>query len=97
MNTVYAVRALPVRDMEGAVIGWVRADVVADGTKPTDLVFLRDGSACGQAEAADRLAVDPSLLYPTRGEAVRDGLARLRAADAIERRRADSNERASRM
>ena len=65
----------------GAIIGWV-ADLLADGTKPTDLVFLRDGSACGQAEATERLALDPSLLYPTRDEAVRDGLARLRAADA---------------
>lgn len=89
MNTVYAVRALPVRDMKGAVIGWVRADVLADGTKPTDLVNLRDGSACGQADAAKRLALDPSLLYPTRDEAARDGLARLRAADAIDRPRAD--------
>jgi hypothetical protein len=88
MNTVYAVRALPVRDMKGAVIGWVRADLLADGTKPTDLVFLRDGSSCGQAEAAGRLALDPSLIYPTRDEAVRVGLARLRAADATDRRRA---------
>jgi hypothetical protein len=91
MNTVYAVRALPVRDMKGAVIGWVRADVLADGTKPMDLVFLRDGSACGQAEAAERLALDPGLLYRTRDEAVQDGLARLRSADAIDRRLADSN------
>ncbi len=82
MNTAYVVRALPVRDLKGAVIGWVRADVLANGTKPTDLVFLRDGSACGQADAARRLALDPSLLYLTRDEAVRDGLARLRAADA---------------
>ena len=74
----------------GAIIGWVRADLLADGTKPTDLVLLRDGSACGQAEAAERLALDPSLLYPTRDEAMRDGLARLRAADAIDRRRARS-------
>ena len=89
MNTVYAVRALPVRDVKGAVIGWVRADLLADGTKPTDLVFLRDGSACGQADAAERLALDSSLLYPTRHEAVREGLTRLRAADATDRRRAD--------
>jgi hypothetical protein len=93
MNTVYAVRALPVRDMKGAVIGWVRADVLADGTKPTDLVFLRDGSACGQADAAERLALDPSLLYPTRDAAVRAGLARLRAADATDRFRMDPKSR----
>lgn len=89
MNTVYAVRALPVRDVKGAVVGWVRADPLADGTKPTDLVFLRDGSASGQADAAERLTLDPGLLYSTRDEAVRAGLARLRAADATDRRRAD--------
>jgi hypothetical protein len=89
MNTFYAVRALPVRDIKGVVIGWVRADLLADGTSPMDLVFLRDGSACGQAVAAERLALDPSLLYATRDEAVREGLARLRAADATDRRRAD--------
>ena len=76
--------------MKGAVIGWVRGSLLANGTKPTNVVFLRDGSACGQAEAGERLALDPSLLYPTRDEAVRDGLARLRAADAIDRRRARS-------
>lgn len=43
MKTVYAVRAIPARNAEGAV----RADVLADGTDPTDVVF-RDGSACGQ-------------------------------------------------
>lgn len=85
MNTVYAVRTIPVRNVKGAVIGWVRADVLADGTKPTDLVFLHDGSSCGQADAAERLALDPSLLYPTRDEAVREGLARLRSADAMNR------------
>jgi hypothetical protein len=94
MNTVYAVRTLPVRDVKGAIIGWVRTDLFADGRKPTDPVLLRDGSSCGQEEAAKRLALDPSLLYPTRDEAVRDGLARLRTADAIDRCLADSNERA---
>lgn len=89
MNTVYAVRALPVCDVTGAVIGWVRGDLLADGTKPTDVVFLRDGSACGQTEAAERLALDPSLLYPTRDEAVRAGLAILRTVDAIDRNRPD--------
>jgi len=49
------------------------------------LVFLRDGSACGQADAAERVALDPSLLYMTRDEAEREGLARLRVADAINR------------
>lgn len=85
MKTVYAVRAIPVRDARGSVLGWVRADPFADGTNPTDMVILRDGSACGQAEAADRLSLDPGLLYPTRAEAVREGLARLREADARDR------------
>jgi hypothetical protein len=67
------------------------------GTQRSDLVFLRDGSACGQADPVERLAFDPGLLYPTRDEAVRDGLARLRAADAIDRRRADPTRRGSRM
>lgn len=89
MNTVYAVQTLPVRDAKRAVIGWVCADLSADGTQPTDLVFLRDGSACGQADAADRLARDPSLLYATRDEAVRAGFARLQAADSTDRRRLD--------
>jgi hypothetical protein len=82
MKTVYTVRAIPARDAFGAIIGWVRADAFAAGTSPTDTVVLRDGSACGQAEAALRTALDPSLLYPTREEAVKDGLARLREADA---------------
>lgn len=81
MKTVYAVRTIPVRDSEGAIAGWVRTDMFADGTKPTDLVVLRDGSAWSQAEAAQRIAMDPTLLYRTRDEAVKDGLARLRKAD----------------
>lgn len=60
-------------------------------------VLLGDGIACGQAEAAKRLELDPSLLLVTRDEAVRDGLARLRAADGIVRRLADSKESALRM
>lgn len=82
MKTIYAVRTLPVRDAKGAIVGWVRADMLADGTKPTDMVIFRDGSSCGQAEAAARLAANPGLLYPTREEAVWDGIARLRKADA---------------
>jgi hypothetical protein len=82
MKTVYVVRTIPVRDASGAVLGWVRADLLADGTKPTDMVILRDGSRIGQAEAAELVANDLGLLYVTRKEAVRDGLARLRAADA---------------
>ena len=54
----------------------------ADGTKSTDMVVLRDGSAVSQSEAAGRIVRDLTLLYPTREEAVRDGLAQLRAADA---------------
>jgi len=50
----------------------------ADGTNPTDLVILRDGSAFGQAEARERVSTDRSLLYSTREAAVKDRLARLR-------------------
>jgi hypothetical protein len=82
MKTVYVVRAAPVRDVGGAVVGWVRVDLLADGTKPTDTVYLRDGTACGQAEAIARVACDPGLLYPSEDEAVREGLAQLRAAHA---------------
>lgn len=82
MKYVYAVKTIPVRDMRGAVIGWVRVDLFADGTEPADMVFLRDGTACGQAEALKRVTRDPGLLYPTRVDAAREGLARLRDADA---------------
>jgi len=81
MKTVYIVRAIPVKDEGGIVRGWVRADLLADGTSPTDTVLLRDGSAWGQAEALERLTSDPGLLYETKAEAVRDGFARLREAD----------------
>lgn len=83
MTTMYAVRAVPVRGAGGDIVGWVRADLFADGTKPDDMVILRDGTACGQAEAMARAARDLGLLYPTEAEAVRDGIARLRAADAL--------------
>jgi hypothetical protein len=83
MKTVYAVRTLPVRDAGGVIRGWVRVDVLADETSSDSLVFLRDGTACGQAEAMRRIASDLGLLYPTRDEAVREGIARLRAADAM--------------
>jgi hypothetical protein len=82
MNTVHVVRAIPVRGDDGSVQGWVRADLLADGSSPTDQVFLRDGTACGQAQALERLARDPDLLFSTRDEAMRDGIARLRQADA---------------
>jgi hypothetical protein len=82
VNTVNAVRAIPVRADDGSVQGWVRADLLADGSSPTDRVFLRDGTACGQAEALGRLASDAGLLFRTRDEAVRDGLVRLSKADA---------------
>ena len=82
MKTLYVMRALPVRDADGTVAGWVRADPLRDGTKPTDMVFLRDGSACGQLDAMVRIARSPGLLYASDAEAVRDGLARLREADA---------------
>jgi hypothetical protein len=82
MKTVFVVRTLPVQDANGAILGWVRADMFADGTKPTDMIVLRDGSTLGQAQAAERIARDLGLLYATREEAVRDGLARLRVDDA---------------
>jgi hypothetical protein len=82
-----AVSTLPVRDTSGPIRGWVRSDPFADGSKPTDMVILRDGSAWGQEDAMEVITRDPTLLYPTRDEAVRDGLARLRQADAGGRRR----------
>jgi hypothetical protein len=81
MSTIYTVSTLPVRDSSGAIRGWVRCDPLADGSKPTDMVILRDGSAWGQEEALSVVNRDPSLLYATREEAARDGLARLRQAD----------------
>jgi len=45
-------------------------------------VYLRDGSAYGQAEAAERISLDLGLLYPTHDEAVQAGIANLREADA---------------
>jgi hypothetical protein len=80
MSSLYVVRAIPVRDEHRAIVGWVRVDVLADGTRPADAVFLRDGSACSQAEAGERIAANPALLYRSREEAVREGLARLREA-----------------
>lgn len=82
MNTAYVVRTLPVRDAHGTVLGWVRVDLMADGSKPTDTVYLRDGMACGQAEAMRRITRDTGLLYATEAEAVREGIARLREADS---------------
>lgn len=81
MRTVYVVSTVPVRDANGIVVGWVRVDVLADGSRPTDVVYLRDGSAYGQDDAARRVTADLSLLWPTRDEAVRDGIARLRESD----------------
>ncbi len=83
MKTVYVVQAVAAVDAGGAIIGWVRADVLADGTEPTDSIFLRDGSSCHQEEAARRITLDPELLYPSEDEAVRDGLAWLREAHAL--------------
>lgn len=80
MKNVYVVRALPVRDEGGAIAGWVRVDVLADGTQASDVVFLRDGSACGQVAAVKRIADNPALLYGTQDEAVQDGIDRLREA-----------------
>lgn len=80
MKTVYAVRSVPVRDQAGATIGWARVDVIADGTSPHDLVYLQDGRAYEQAAAIEAIARDRRLLWRTRAEAVRDGIAGLRAA-----------------
>lgn len=81
-KSVYVVRALSVRDERQDILAWIRVDPFSDGTKPTDRVFLRDGSSHGQAEAMKRVALDLSLLYPTEDEAVQDGLTRLREAHA---------------
>jgi hypothetical protein len=81
LKTVYAVRTIPIRDATGIVLGWVRVDLFADGSRPTDTVYRRDGTAQGQHDAARRVTADLSLLWPTRDEAVRDGIARLREAN----------------
>jgi hypothetical protein len=81
MKSVYVVRAIRVRDVEGTIAGCVRADIFAEGSRPTDAVILRDGSMCGQAEGLQRVSADRSLLYGTEAEAVRDGVERLRRAD----------------
>ena len=78
MKTVYGVRTLPVIDAVGAVAGWVRADMLADGTNPSDVIILTDGSGYGQAEAMERINADRSLMYQTREAAVANGLGRLR-------------------
>ena len=78
MSIIYAVSTVPVRDGRGDVVGWIRVDPLADGSHPTDMVILRDGSACGQEEAMKRVAEDVTLLYATREDAVRDGIQRLR-------------------
>lgn len=79
-RNIYAVQTAPVRDEAGAIAGWLRTDPLADGSSPTDTVFLRDGSSCGQAEAMRRVQLDRTLLYSTDEEAVLDGIARLRDA-----------------
>jgi hypothetical protein len=81
LETVYAVRTLPVRDTSGAIRGWVRADVLADGSSPSNLIILRGGVAMSQADALEACNRDPSLLFRTRDEAVTDGIDRLRDAD----------------
>lgn len=82
MRNVYAVATVPVVGEDREVIGWARADIFADGTRPTDKVILRDGVAYDQVEATAMVAEDPlGLLWPTRDAAARDGLAALRAAD----------------
>ncbi len=79
VKTVHVVQTIPVRDGRGEILGWVRADPLSDGLSPSDRVYLRDGSAPRQVEAAARIAMNPCLLYPTRESAVDDGLAGLRA------------------
>jgi hypothetical protein len=81
MSTLYVVQSIPVRDQGGAVVGWARVDTTAKGPDPRNTIYLRDGSASPEAEALQRIGVDPTLLYPTREEAVLDGIARLREAD----------------
>lgn len=43
MSNVYVVCTVAVRNEQGAIVGWIRADPLADGSRPTDMVFLRDG------------------------------------------------------
>jgi hypothetical protein len=81
VNSVYVVRAIPVRDIEGGIAGWVRADVIADGSRSSDIVILRDGTAVGQVEGLKRVSADRTLLYASEAEAVRDGIEGLREAD----------------
>ncbi len=52
------------------------------------MVILRDGSAWGQEDALEVINRGTSLLYATRDEAVRDGLARLKRTDADGRKAA---------
>ena len=80
MRSVYVVRAIPVRDDNRKIIGWVRVDIFADGSNLTDVVYLRGGLACSQAEAVERIQCDLGLLFTSEAEAVRDGFARLRRA-----------------
>lgn len=51
--------------------------MLTDGTLASDVVILRDGSACGQSDAMKRIAENPELLYRTRDEAVQEGIDRL--------------------
>ena len=63
-----------------------RQAVTLDGQAQQRLWVLRDGTACGQAEALVRVARDPGLLYPSESAAARDGLTRLRQTGARRRR-----------
>lgn len=80
MKNIEVVRAGPVRDEGRAVAGRVRIDVLAEEILASDVVFLCDGSAWGQADATKRFAEEPTPLYRTRDDAVRDGIDRLREA-----------------
>ncbi len=80
MKTAYIIRAIP--SATGAAPSAAGSESTSSPTAPgNDTVFLRDGSACEQADAILRVQLDPGLLYATQNEAARDGLARLRAAD----------------
>lgn len=84
MDTVYAVRTLPIRRIDnGKVMGWVRVGIDAEEGNPHNAFYLRDGSVCCEAESIRRVSADPSLLYRTRREAVQAGIARLRDADRL--------------
>jgi hypothetical protein len=83
MSVDFIVQTLPVRGVDGAILGWVRLEADADIPAGRVRFHLRDGSAWDQDEAMRRIEADPGLLYPTQHEAARDGLERLLALEQV--------------